>query len=603
MGTEIAPQWRPVFGQLCSAADEKGRQALKEVHKKIRTEPNSRAALVLWEEVCSVSQSSAPKYLAEATKMGSYGPQQLEALLDALALSNVDFLLEMYNVSKSAPLRVYLLPRLVHRLALKGRASAAVEVLKGLSSKPSQSDRKAREMAVNALLLAAENPYDILKNLVSALPPNMRFLSGVAVRLYGSIPPKELVELFELLDSAQVNWKGSNSFLRKVYMVSDAGADAVVTALINDSERSLVEKADSNICYFLVSDLTKRGQKTEVDKILECLVPFAAAHPERLSFVLHLLVIRMLAFEEMTSVLPVLSEFGSKIPEPTWRQLFRQFRINGCLDKCAETLRQTLAHDKLSLPFLGEYLTCIAQFYPLHTYVECLRMVIPEITPTLRLLKIDEIIAELPGSAAQTELPLLTPEHRNFPVNRIHTSWLTITYHAVLNNVDEVSIARQLFTHYLKYVEYSRSKVDLSTIDEFVLRLISLRSPPALSAAEDIFRTTLSVPLSSQRSPSYKCRSLRSLIYAFTRDKKDIGRALSLLSDSLARPEVPVDSQMVEPLALALAKIDPEKAKTFKAWAASKGFEGVFSLSEDQAQKNTSYCTTNEKPWSNNNMM
>lgn len=567
---KVLPYYRSVVSQLDGLGDRtndlKGFTAALE-------DDDHTAALQIWTKICETPySSSASPTLQELTKKYQcYGPPQLEPVITYLAQLPVASLKELWIAAKTAPLCAYLFPKIIHRQLRSGRVEIARDTIIALSKLCEiKRDLQALNFAVNVYLNHGETSFSKLTDLLDKIDSrhSPRIGEKTAMGL-AQLPRAELVPCFEYLQARRIpmNKKGFSTFLRAVFASSDEASVKIIEG---------AKSIDYPLGFysFLTRHLCHSKDAETLDWLFEnTLMKMAHQMPEKLPFILHLLVLRTIALDGVRSLTPILDKMG-EISESTWMIIYQEFRRLGRVDKCNETLHRALSRGhRLSLPFVGEYLETVASFYNMDVYLKCLQKLIPEIAPVLDELGITELAKSQLALSSQ-EMPLLTlgKEMRGFPVHRIHESWLNITYKVVLNNVDDVTTIQELFNAYHRYVLSSRASVSLAAVDEFVLKLTSMKTSAATDAAEEILVSALNdFRLKRAQRPTNNSKSLGALVYSLTCSRRhvDLQRAVLLVNKVLASPAASVRGSALKPLLAALE--NHQELDSVKKWAENLG--------------------------------
>lgn len=561
------PFFRPVLAQLDSL--ENAKHDLEALAKAL-SQKDRQKTLDLWRSVSRThySYQNAPTLKVLAEKYKGLCPSELDKVAAEFSQLGPESLQELWLLSDHAPICAYLLPQIIGRCLKSSRIEQARQILWALSTN-SQYKREiqAVNFAVNSYLKTVEFSLADLKQLLDGINPEIApRLDEAVTRKLCSLPRAELLACFMYLRERNIplNKKGFSSFLRAVFASSDAASSAIL-------EASQTTEYPPGFYHFLIRYLCQRKDVASLDWIFEnSIMKMAQDMPEKLPFVLHLLVMRTIATDGVQATTPILDKMG-EIPEPTWMIIFQEFRRLGRIDKCTETLHRALSRGhRLSLPFVGEYLEMIASFYNMKVYLNCLQKILPEITPTLERLDILPLAEDQPIHDA----PTLTvgKEVRGFAVKEIHESWLNITFKVVLNNVDDVEQIQHLFNLYYDFVMQSQCSISLASTDEFVSKLVSLKSATAIDAAEAILVTAITdFPLQRAQKYTNQSKSLTALLLAMTRPHRhvDLQRAVLLVNRVLACPAVSVRGSSLEPLLEALK--GHEEYDSVKEWAEHLG--------------------------------
>lgn len=561
------PFYRSVLAQLDSLGQANG--DLDALATALDEKDRSKT-LELWRSVSKTpySYQNAPTVQDLSAKYRGLGPKGLDSIAQRFSQLSPEYLREIWILAENAPMCAYLLPQIIAKCLKSSQNEAARQIIWTLSA-DSQYKREIRAVnfAVNSYLRSVEFSFEDLKQLLDGINSEIApRLDETVTRKLCSLPRADLLPCFDYLRKRKIplNKKGFSSFLRAVFASSDAASATIIDA-------SKTTEYPPGFYHFLIRYLCQKKDTASLDWIFEnSVMKMAQDMPEKLPFVLHLLVMRTIATDGVQATTPILDKMG-EIPEPTWMIIFQEFRRLGRIDKCNETLHRALSRGhRLSLPFVGEYLEMVASFYNMRVYISCLQKILPEMLPTLERLG---ILALAETQSAQ-DVPALTvgKEVRGFAVNRIHESWLNITYKVVLNNVDDVEQIQHLFSAYYEYVMESQASISLATTDEFVAKLTSIKTPAAIDAAETILITAITdFPLQRAQKFTNQSKSLTSLLLAMTRSHRhvDLQRIVLLVNRVLACPAVSVRGTALQPLLEALkghAEYD-----SIKEWAEQLG--------------------------------
>lgn len=529
----VLPAYRPMLGALQAAHSKT--QEIAQFRAALKAQDHSKASM-LWNSLRvvegKVENISDWKHLAR--DLGSYGPRIFANALNDIVRHNRNKTLVKTLVSPSnSVLDPFILGTVTSKIA-KLDIELAIELV-------SQNGWKdiSKTLGIVALL-----NIDLSLKMVSALMQSTNFPQYFKLpnRLVAKLCDlrksniKEFVDTFQLLadkDMLPLS-KPLDRLLRLVYSSSDQGSEAV-------RKYAMEQQLPSSFYPFLVKRLCEKlnlGDKkaqAELDFLFDRRIAEMAS--DKPSLVLHLLVMRIIATDGVQATSAVLNRWVECDPrgvsEPTWMLLFQAFRRMGRPDKCNEVLHRILeTGSKLSLPFVGEYLMYAAQFFNIHEFLTRAKRVLPELNALFDLLGITEAAASFPNPQEEplVSSPLaLDADIREFFVGRIHESWLSITYQAVLSNVEGLDLALSLFDKYAEYVsKISNTPVSLRAVDQFVALLCTLPNG-GVDAAESVYKEALvrfkiKVPADGKNHS----KSLEALTFKLVQ-RQDLEEALRLL--------------------------------------------------------------------------
>lgn len=464
--------------------------------------------------------------------------------------------------SQDPPLMPYLLGYLLKRRGADNFDFCLRILSRGWSA-------NTRILAATALLESVQMDPTKVKQVLEAsnLPESYRLPPSLVAQLSQHYQNPHLVDIYDsIVPFLNPRFPVVDQLIRRVFFHSDAGSQKVID---NSTSRSYPFSIYPLLVRTLCSQYSVGDEDAlqKLDAIFDTvLVNLAATKP---SMVLGILVQRIIATEGIQATGPVLSRWTESDPsgvsESAWLLLFQSFRRMGRPDKCVEVLERAMkTYPKISLPFLGEYLSFVARFYNCQFYLNALSRVLPEMIPVLDQLKlIDYVENKLPVTPAEAplvELPLLSPENRNFTVGDsvIHESWLVITYQALLSTVEDTETALELYHHYINFVEQSDSSASMRVVDQFVQLVASKQlSHPVhhgptttnkIDTAEYILRNAYERigGLNSSAVTSGNTKSLELVCHQLAISGQ-VQRALRLLLDAAETYNVTVKGSIVNP--------------------------------------------------------
>lgn len=491
-------------------------------------------------------------------------PAALQELLISLTRNPDESKLEALAQTKG-PSKLYLVPALVAKLSKNRLPLAALFVLKEVASRPATTwDYATIQFALNTFLRCEKPNLENLRKALCVLPTSFRpSFSKDIVLGWCAVQGKELLPIFRLLveHSARLDLPGFAPFLRTVYSSTDAGLELV----IKESRR---QRFPVNFYSFLVSQLVERKDFESADYILNhWMAPLAAQNPQKyLDFVLSIVAKRMLALDAADgSITDLFEQMGPEARVTTLRRLFREFRQNARPDRC----RQILIHlDKMDVPFVGELLSFVEQFYNVRVLLDVAVDVFPGFRPVLDTLGISEWASRLPRSAGIVgDLPRLpsAPSLVAMP-----ESWLHIIYRAVLHQSDDITAIEVFWKKYVSYAQASQIKVQTEVLSLFVKRLVMLRHQRAVEMAERIIDDALGrLNFTQPSSGRHGLEGIEQLVKYYCEQKRDPQRAILLVSRLFdGRLRLPMRGRVVRPI---LDAVDASSRAVIERWAESLG--------------------------------